>query len=413
LALATGCVKSPPQRVSHEQLARWSAIALGFSVIVSTALDNVLMVLLLIGWLASGRWKEKLSAIRNNPVAVSALCLLVLGVAGVLWSQGAPSDIELFASKYNKLLLVPIVATVVTDSTDRRRGLLATAVALLVTLVLSYALWWGALPDTPPITGHRDNPAVFKNYLTHSVFMAYGVLLFAVMAWRARSVRARRLWTIAAALASFNVLFMVQGRTGYLVLATLVTLALLGKLRWRGVVLAVVTLGMVFVGGFVLSQTFSERVRLLVTQARQWNPNEATTTSVGIRLEFYRNTLELIRQHPLIGFGTGGFPKAYAEMVAGTEQSLARNPHNQYLLTTAELGIVGLALLLFFFYCHARASSRLPDSEDRLLARGLLGLMLIGCLFNSFLLDHAEGVFFLWLTGLLFADIPSRGRLAA
>ena len=92
-------------RLYAEQLARWSTIALGFAVIVSTALDNVLM-LLLVGWLSGGRRKEKVYAIRGNLVAISAICLLVLGVAGMLWSQGEPSDIELFGSKYSRLLLV-------------------------------------------------------------------------------------------------------------------------------------------------------------------------------------------------------------------------------------------------------------------------------------------------------------------
>ena len=67
-----------------------------------------------------------------------------------------------------------------------------------------------------------------------------------------------------------------------------------------------------------------------------------------------------------------------------------------------------MAALLFFFYCHARVSARLPDPASRILARGLLALMLVGCLFNSFLLDHNEGVFFCWLTGLLFAGATPR-----
>jgi O-antigen ligase len=60
-------------------------------------------------------------------------------------------------------------------------------------------------------------------------------------------------------------------------------------------------------------------------------------------------------------------------------------------------------MLLYFFYCEARVSARLSDPGARMLARGLLALMLVGCLFNSFLMDHNEGVFFCWLSGLLFA----------
>jgi hypothetical protein len=30
--------------------------------------------------------------------------------------------------------------------------------------------------------------------------------------------------------------------------------------------------------------------------------------------------------------------------------------------------------------------------------------MAVGCLFNSFLLDHTEALFYAWLTGLLYAN---------
>jgi hypothetical protein len=31
----------------------------------------------------------------------------------------------------------------------------------------------------------------------------------------------------------------------------------------------------------------------------------------------------------------------------------------------------------------------------------------VGCAFNSFLLDHAEGLFYAWLTALLYAGLPA------
>ena len=53
--------------------ARAFAIALGFSIPVSVALDNILLALLLVSWLASGDFREKFAAIKSNPVALAAL----------------------------------------------------------------------------------------------------------------------------------------------------------------------------------------------------------------------------------------------------------------------------------------------------------------------------------------------------
>jgi hypothetical protein len=37
--------------------------------------------------------------------------------------------------------------------------------------------------------------------------------------------------------------------------------------------------------------------------------------------------------------------------------------------------------------------------------------MVVGCLFNSFLLDHTEALFYAWLSGLLYAGLrPALGR---
>ncbi len=389
-------------RLEAGRIARWSAIALGFSVITSTALSGFLMAALLLAWLASGEWREKLSRIRSNEVAVAALVLVLLAVAGALWSQGTNEDILLFLNKYTKLLLIPILVTVLVNPADRWRGMVAMAAGLTLSLAISYGLFIGLLPPAWPLTGQADNPSALKNYISHSIFMAYGVLLFSVLARRAASKGQRWLWVALAVLAGANVLLMVQGRTGYLVLAVLAVVGLFHAWRWRGFVAATVLVGVVFAGAFVASPVFKHRVTLAVVQAEQWNPEVASATSIGRRLEWYGNTFKIIRDYPLLGVGTGGFPKVYNDRVRSIDVP-ARHPHNQYLLTTAELGVVGLAALLFFFYCHGRAGARLPDPSSRILARGLLALMLVGCLFNSFLLDYNEGVFFCWLTGLLFA----------
>lgn len=396
-------------RLEADRLARWSAIALGFSVITSTALSGVLMAILLLAWLASGRWGEKYRRVRGNEAALAAIGLMLLGALGALWSQGTHEDVLLFLNKYSKLLLIPVLVSLLVDLQDRWRGLAAMIGGLLLTLVLSYGLALGVLPPRWPLTGNTAIASALKNYISHGIFMAYGVLLFSVLAWQAASPAGRWRWTGLAALAAGNV-FMVPARTAYLVLAALATVGLFHAWRWRGFAVATVLVGAAFAAAFTLSPVFKQRVSLAATQFEQWKPDVGTVTSIGLRLNWYENTLKIIRDYPVLGVGTGGFPKVYNDRVGDVEGIATRNPHNQYLLTTAELGLVGLAALLLLFYCHARVSARL-DPSDRVLAHGLLALMLVGCLFNSFLLDHNEGVFFCWLTGLLLAGAPPRQAL--
>jgi O-antigen ligase len=73
-----------------------------------------------------------------------------------------------------------------------------------------------------------------------------------------------------------------------------------------------------------------------------------------------------------------------------------------------QLGLLGLAGLLFLFVTHWRLSPDLATPLESHLARALLLTMAVGCLFNSWLLDHTEGLLFAWLTGVLFAGYRPR-----
>jgi len=46
-----------------DRWAEWAAVALGFSIPISTALDEILLVVILALWLAGGRFREKISAV--------------------------------------------------------------------------------------------------------------------------------------------------------------------------------------------------------------------------------------------------------------------------------------------------------------------------------------------------------------
>ena len=195
----------------------------------------------------------------------------------------------------------------------------------------------------------------------------------------------------------------MQGRTGYVVLATLIVLFLFRTLRWKGIVPAALLLAAVAAAGYQFSESFHQRVSLALAGANQWQPGVASQDAVGERLEFYTNTLAIMHDHPILGVGTAGFAPAYAQRVQGTAMLPTRNPHNQYLLTASQVGLVGLALLLLLFFQHWRCARSLPSAQDRTLARGLVLTIVVGCLFNSLLIDHTESLFFAWMSGLLYA----------
>jgi O-antigen ligase len=130
-------------------------------------------------------------------------------------------------------------------------------------------------------------------------------------------------------------------------------------------------------------------------------------------MEFYRSTLQIIGENPVLGAGTGAFPAAFSEAAEGRVVSASDNPHNEYLLIATQIGLLGLACLLWLFWQQWRTARALQDPLYRDLGSGLVLMFVVGCLFNSLLLDHAEGLLFAWLTGLIFAQpAAAAGRSA-
>jgi O-antigen ligase len=386
----------------------WLATLFGITIPVSVAADHIVMVLFLVAWLLSGRLAPVARAVRDVPVAAAATLLLALLFVGGLWGPGTTAEYTHYLGKDKELLFVALWLPCFVEPVWRRRAIGALILLIGVMLVVSYASAFRIIEHVGVDRG-PDNPTVFKNHITHNYLMAFGAFLFAVQALSPALTAAWR-WVFAgaAALAAVNVLTMVQGRTGYVVLAALAVYLVASRLRWRGRIVMVLAGVLAVAGLFTLSATFRDRIDRTVSEAREWEPGTNSMTSIGQRLTFYSTTVGMIARRPLIGAGTGGFEAAYIEQVQGTATPPSKNPHNQYLLVTGQLGVMGLAAFVGLLIVAWRGAVRLPTALEQDMARGLVLAMATGCLFNSLLLDHTEGTLFCWLLAVLYGGYRRR-----
>lgn len=389
-------------------LGGWSSVAIGLSIPASIALDNLLLAGALFAWLVGAQYRDKLALAWINPVYRAALLLFAVLLLGTTYGQQAPGDAKLYLSKYTDLVLIPVLGWAFISAGTRLRALQALAFSLALVLLVSCALKVGLIPPISWLHGSPDSPyVVFKLRLTHNILMAFAAFLFAWLACSAGSRKARLGWGLLGMMAIANITLVVEGATGYLVLMTLVLLFGWQRARIKGIGIAVASaIGVVLVLSLVPGP-FQARVQQIIQELRQERADRPASTSTGYRLEFYRNTFALIRQHPLTGFGTGGFPAAYAEQVRDSGSVASKNPHNEFMLITVQTGIVGLAAFLWLLWQQWRYARRLPTPMDRGLAQGLVVTMVVVCMFNSALLDHTEGLLYAWLTAVLYAGMQS------
>lgn len=141
-------------------------------------------------------------------------------------------------------------------------------------------------------------------------------------------------------------------------------------------------------------------------EVRAWEQGQAAgrgvETSMGTRMNYYKTAIAILREHPWIGVGTGGYVRAYEATAQPNPVAVSNNPHNQYLLTGVQLGVGGLLAVVALFGVMWWHAGRL-EPTTRIAARGLVAAIAAGCLFNSFLIDHSEGLLFAWMAGVLLA----------
>lgn len=392
------------------QILTWLAFLVGFGLPISTAMDNIAAGLFLVTWLATGDWRARWQRLRDNPATLALGALLALAALGTLWSIGSGKETLRYFEKYAALVLALCLFTVPFDRALRQTALRGFSCAVVFTALVSFGFKFGIVPANWFPERLPSNPSVFKLHITHGFFVAIGAYFLLIEAMNATDRRWRIGFGLAALLAAANAL-VIEGRTGYLVLAALLAYLFIQRFRWRGAVASLVLL----VGAVLIAQQFPEsavmrRMATGMAEVKVWQQGGKIdeSSSMGVRMQFAATSLGLIAERPLLGVGTGGFEVAY-RAVTPEGNVVTNNPHNQYLLTTVQFGLAGLLVLLGMFAVLWRMSSRF-DFSDRLLAQGVLLAYLVGNLFNSFLYDHSETRFFSWAVGLMFCGAVFRRK---
>lgn len=383
-----------------------AAVALGAAIPVSVALDNVLLGMLALLWpfvVDRDRW---LATIKRCPFAWAVIAFALVHIVGASYSNAPLRDVTASLYPALRIAFFLVLMTAFVDARARTYAGGALLAAMMLTLVLSYALCFGFIPAAP-FKANELEPLIFKQHITHNFFMAYGVFACLVLADHASSARARIGWACLAGAMVINVLVMIRGKTGHLVLLALLLYWFLDRLRWRGAIIGACLAGALAAAAWMHGDNaIYTRAVETVEQLRSWKPGEAFAGSVTQRLEFYYNTLQVIREHPLIGAGTGAFRISYARQVEGTAMTATHNPHNEYLKLAAELGVAGLAALIGLFWAGWRCARRLEQARDAILARGLMLAYALASTVTSTLMDHAEGLFFVFLSAVLLSGGP-------
>ncbi|WP_156168523.1 O-antigen polysaccharide ligase WaaL-ps [Yersinia pekkanenii] len=384
-----------PVNLRREILGGMAALLLGISLPTSSSLINISLVLILI-CLIVNRNSLQFKPLLTNPLIYLPAVMFALLALSLLFSHNSYGPD--MVGKYKKLLyILPLALFFVNQPRWVKLFCIGFLVANAVALIGTLAVGVLHIP-----IGNVDptNPTIFKLQITQNFFMALAAMLWLALAFKNQGWK-RWGYGLLVAAASYSILFLVLGRTGYVALVVGLGMWLFFSLgsrqRWLLVALGAVA----FTALLVIPNKATSRIVQGVDEikicmaASTGNVNDACRSSMGQRSAFAIEAVRLIKQSPMLGHGAGGFyyenPKANYKI---------NNPHNQYLLETIQSGVVGLIIFLAWIVCCYRAIwQQTPILRNVLLA--VLTSYMACNFFNSFLLDSSEGHLFMIFVAIL------------
>lgn len=376
-----------------ESVGLYSLIASCFFIPFSSSLMGATTILALICWVVSGKVKELPQLLLTNKLTLLASALFLLLVAGVFYSPAETGDALSALKKYRELILFVMAVSYLHN--EENKAILAEktfAAGSILLLSISYSMYFGLVP-----TEKFGYSTVY--HITHSFFMA--ILAFWALQKTIASAKFRLFWCFIFITTCINLFYIAPGRTGMLVFIILTILTIFQHLSLKKALIGMLLCGGAIGAILISSENFSTRLQQAVVEIENYQPG-SSRTSLGMRFDWWHNSIALIKERPLLGHGTGSFEDEQKRLIKGTKTMKSDNPHNEYLLLGVQVGLVGVALYLSLLGGLFGASYKKKKPYNFLL-QGVVLAMFCGCLMNSFLFDSHQGHFFAILSAILIS----------
>jgi len=380
----------------------YSIVACCFFMPLSTTLMGAFGALVLLFWIVSGRITKLPQLIRQSPLTAVSTIMIVLFVVGMIYSPAPWDEIIDVFKKYRELFFIPAIMCLMLDDGKQLDEIAVTAffTGCIILLVVSYAMALGLIPSA-----RYGNSLTF--HITHSFFMAILAFWAAHKTFDAKKYKAAWVFLLAAVIG--NIIYIAPGRTGMLTFFFLSILFIWQRFSWKKQVIGFAIVALLCGVAFASSSNIQNRLDEALHDIQSYQLGKSRS-SLGMRFDWWYDCLQLIREKPILGHGTGSFTMEHDRLIKGTDIEPTDNPHNEYLFIAVQVGGLGLFAFLALFVTGWQGSLHQP-LEKRRLAQGVIVSMMAGCLMNSFLFDSHQGHYFAFLTALLCAPVAARNAL--
>lgn len=261
----------------------------------------------------------------------------------VIAALAGPTPVQSLWLVREEWLFAIVAISVYLCRSQKNRLILVTALAVGIVIISPYALYQYIAGGTV-FTSDDLRPAPQFGYriggsfgdITFGNYMAVAASFLAALGFVSRSWLQRERWlliSIAAGLAGLmTILTFGRSAVAAMFLTLIILLIILGRKYWKATA-AVVALLVVFAVAIPgMGDRFVNRFEM-----------EKMAIHVGSRIFIWKNSLNMLARHPLVGVAPGNFEAAYSQQLPANVHPSAgvSTAHNDILTLAVNTGIPG------------------------------------------------------------------------
>ncbi len=392
------------QRLELDKTYQYLLIILAFLMPLTVSGANTIIVIICVLWLLSGDYKLKFNQIINSRLLLASILFYWFHIFGMIWTEDLIWGLHILHKMWYFIGLFPILYTIVRKDYIKYY-ISAFLLAISFTEVISYLVWFELVEPFKNAT--VQNPTPFMSHVSYNPILAFAIYLVLHEIFFNKKIKNLifSLYSFFAISMSIN-MFITGGRAGqvgFFLMLSILIFQILDKQRIKSLIIIFLVIPGIFFASYQTSNLFQERVDLTLSQIK--TVNDVHHTSIGLRINFAKNSFEGIKQNPIIGVGTGDFPSEYKKINQINTPNLPHttNPHNMYTLITMQLGLIGLLSMISIFYYQLKYSFNASNAtifiRDAGFALPLLFLLVMWS--DSYLLGHYTTLIFVFFSSFL------------
>jgi hypothetical protein len=410
--------------VIHREIFRYCLLGIAILLPIYGPIVPSVIVLMVLNWVIEGRFRHKFHALlaeRSRRLTLAFGLIYILYIAGLLHTFNF--DYGLFDLEVKlSLLIFPLVfstSDIESFSAKRRQELLLFFVlgCLAGSLLLIGRAFVATIFD-------RESDAFFYGSLSwyfHSSYLSmyYNFAIVVIFDhlisanWK-KNIN-RRLAESGLILWFLFLVFLLSSKAGFLSLGGILLffsgILVFQHKNWLGGIL-ILTLGtLIFTSMYELIPGPLQRLENAGKVVRSESGTLShSSESTAERLSIWEVSTEIIKEHYLIGVGTGDVKDElltkYSQKGMGTALDKKLNVHCQYLQTFVALGIAGFVVLVLMLVLPGIMSIRRNDIIYLL----FLAIFAFNILVESMFETQAGVVFYAFFNAFLFISMTSNRR---